>query len=69
MPEPVTIKVRRNGPYLVTGPAKLIDADGREFDVGDRGDFVLCRCGHSAQRPFCDGAHKAAGFTANDSTS
>jgi len=67
MDKPVVIKVRRSGPYLVQGPAKLVDADGREFDVGDRGDFVLCRCGHSQNRPFCDGAHKQIGFTAEDS--
>lgn len=67
MLEPVIIKVRARGPYLVCGPAKLVDAEGNDIDVGDRDDFVLCRCGHSAQRPFCDGAHKAAGFEAHDS--
>jgi CDGSH-type Zn-finger protein len=66
MSEQVTIKVRANGPYLVSGPVKLIDAQGKGFDVGDQDDFVLCRCGHSANRPFCDGAHKGAGFEAND---
>jgi len=67
MTEPVTIKVRVDGPLLVSGPARLIDSQGNEFDVGDRGDFVLCRCGLSGKRPFCDGAHKAGGFRANES--
>ena len=67
MSEPAIIKVRDNGPYLVQRNVKLIDAQGREIDTGDRDDFVLCRCGHSARRPFCDGAHKAAGFRAVDS--
>ena len=34
----VEIKVRHNGPYKVTGPVRLIDADGNEYDVGERGD-------------------------------
>lgn len=66
MNEQVTIKVREDGPLLVSGPAKLIDFQGNEFEVGDRGDFVLCRCGHSEKRPFCDGAHKRDGFQAGE---
>jgi len=62
MPESVTIKVRDRGPYLVSGPVKLVNSQGNEIDVGDRDDFVLCRCGQSANRPFCDGAHKQAGL-------
>ncbi len=67
MSEPVIIKVRHNGPFLVTGPATLVDVDGNTFDVGDRGDFVLCRCGHSGKRPFCDGSHKQCGFQSAES--
>lgn len=51
------IKVRDNGPYLVTGPVELVDVDGNRFAVGD--NFALCRCGQSKNKPFCDGAHKA----------
>jgi CDGSH-type Zn-finger protein len=59
----VTIKVRESGPYLVRGPATLIDADGNAYAIeGD--DFVLCRCGGSQTKPFCDGSHKSNGFTA-----
>lgn len=67
MPESVTIKVRHRGPYLVSGPVKLVDSQGNEIDVGNRADFVLCRCGQTANRPFCDGAHKQAGFEAEGS--
>ncbi len=58
----VEIKVRDHGPYKVTGPVRLVDADGRAWDLpGDR-PVALCRCGHSATKPFCDRAHHAAGF-------
>jgi len=52
----VRIKVRENGPYLVTGTVTLIDADGRPYAVEE--NFVLCRCGHSSTKPFCDGTHR-----------
>lgn len=58
----VEIKVRDNGPYKVTGPVRLIDADGAAFEVeGDR-PIALCRCGHSQTKPFCDSSHKEAEF-------
>jgi CDGSH-type Zn-finger protein len=58
----VIIKARLNGPFLVRGPAKLIDHEGREFDLAGAEDFVLCRCGQSAKKPFCDGSHKSCGW-------
>ena len=58
----VEIKVRDDGPYKVTGPVRLIDAEGNVFDVpGDR-PIALCRCGQSETKPFCDATHKTAGF-------
>jgi CDGSH-type Zn-finger protein len=61
----VVIKVRHNGPYKVTGPVKLIDADEREYHIGDRGETIaLCRCGGSTTKPFCDGTHSQIGFHA-----
>jgi CDGSH iron-sulfur domain-containing protein 3 len=61
----VEIKVRHNGPYKVTGPIRLIDADGNEYDVGAEGEsIVLCRCGGSTTKPFCDGRHSERGFAA-----
>ena len=58
---PVEIKVRDHGPYKVTGPIRLIDVDGREWDVGE-GPVALCRCGHSRTKPFCDRSHRDEGF-------
>jgi CDGSH-type Zn-finger protein len=58
----VEIKVRDDGPYKVTGPVRLIDAEGNVFDVpGDR-PIALCRCGQSQDKPFCDATHKSVGF-------
>ena len=65
MTEPVEIKVRANGPYKVTGPIRLIDADGNEFELPDDGKpIVLCRCGGSKTKPFCDSTHSEIGFAA-----
>ena len=59
----VVIKVRHNGPYKVTGPIRLIDADDNEYDLRDRGEtIVLCRCGGSKTKPFCDATHSQIGF-------
>jgi CDGSH iron-sulfur domain-containing protein 3 len=61
----VEIKVRENGPYKVTGPVRLIDADGNVFDLPDDGRPVaLCRCGASKTKPFCDKTHSKIGFDA-----
>jgi len=59
-----TIKVRQNGPYLVEGDdVTLVDWNGALYPV-DRRPIALCRCGQSARRPFCDGAHRTCGFQA-----
>jgi CDGSH-type Zn-finger protein len=61
----VVIKARENGPYKVTGPVRIIDVDGNEYDLSDKGEAVaLCRCGGSQAKPFCDGTHKRIGFKA-----
>lgn len=63
--EQVEIKTRHNGPYKVTGPVRLIDADGNEFDLSQEGGtLALCRCGGSTTKPFCDGTHSKIGFDA-----
>lgn len=63
----VTITCRLNGPFLISGPAKLVDAAGNAFDLQGKETFALCRCGSSARRPFCDGTHKTCGFTSAES--
>ena len=63
MAEPlVEIKVRDNGPYKVTGPVRLVDAEGAEFEVPEGRAIALCRCGQSATKPFCDATHRTSGF-------
>lgn len=58
------IKATENGPYLVEGVSRIIDADGNEYDVSGRRTVALCRCGGSTTKPFCDGTHSKTGFAA-----
>ncbi|MFK7968829.1 MAG: (4Fe-4S)-binding protein [Bacteroidia bacterium] len=57
----IEVKVAGGGPLLVAGEVKIIHKDGTE-EV--RKNCALCRCGHSANKPFCDGAHKTSDFDA-----
>ena len=66
MNDDVVIKVRRDGPYLVTGPIVLTDADGNRYDVATP-NVALCRCGASQTKPFCDGSHRTNGFSGGES--
>ena len=61
-PEPVEIRVRDDGPYKVTGPVRLVDPEGNEIAFDDARPLVLCRCGRSRTKPFCDRAHRETGF-------
>jgi 3-phenylpropionate/trans-cinnamate dioxygenase ferredoxin subunit len=56
----VSIKVSRNGPYIVKGSVELQDADGKTYPA--KQTFALCRCGGSTTKPFCDGTHSKIGF-------
>lgn len=58
----LTIRKAPNGPLLVSGNLSIIAGSGRVAWQGTR--TALCRCGQSQNKPFCDGAHKAAGFEA-----
>ena len=59
---PLRIGARVNGPLRLSGPLTIVSADGRVRLAG--GEVALCRCGHSKNRPFCDGSHKEAAFQA-----
>jgi CDGSH-type Zn-finger protein len=66
----VNITAKKNGPYRVEvadGTIKLLDAEGKEFDLKGKTAFSLCRCGHSQNKPLCDGSHSRVGFQADDS--
>ena len=72
--ESMKISVSKNGPYLVSGGIPLITAeicnddegycrtwrDVTRYPVQER--YALCRCGHSKNRPFCDGTHATVHF-------
>jgi CDGSH iron-sulfur domain-containing protein 3 len=62
----VTITARANGPYKVEGPVRVVDAEGNEFVLPEGSTIVLCRCGHSANKPFCDKSHRRVGFVSHD---
>jgi hypothetical protein len=59
--EAVVITAYRDGPLLVRGPFRLLDADSRPIE-NTRTPAALCRCGKSRCKPFCDGTHKQSGF-------
>jgi len=72
------IKVSKNGPYLVSGKIPL----AKEIAIGNANNgptdwvreeemevlenYALCRCGHSRNKPFCDGTHQKIYFVALD---
>ena len=60
----VTITPTDNGPYVVEGPVRVVDAGGTAYDVPEHVTIVLCRCGGSGTKPFCDGTHETLNFQA-----
>jgi CDGSH-type Zn-finger protein len=57
------IQVRKNGPLRIEGTdIEIVDAEGRRFELSGRNVVSLCRCGHSENKPFCDGSHNKVGF-------
>lgn len=56
---PLRIGVVDDGPYFVTGGASLSGSEG-DYEIRNR--MTLCRCGQSAQMPFCDSTHEKVGF-------
>ena len=79
----IYLQITRNGPYLVHGRPPLRQefilpndrgnsweyGAGREFPTAGRDPVALCRCGHSRRAPFCDGAHRQAGFDGTETAS
>ena len=58
----LTVSRAPNGPFLLSGNFTIAAASGRKAWKGKKA--ALCRCGHSSNKPFCDGSHKEAGFRA-----
>ncbi len=75
------VQIGKNGPYRVSGnlplDEQIIGADGagesvewqhgRTFPLQQQ--YALCRCGHSAHKPFCDGTHAKVGFDGTETAS
>lgn len=70
-----SIKVTKNGPYIVSGKTPLMDmtieCDNQgttpsKWDIGEKmktsETYALCRCGYSINKPFCDGSHIKSNF-------
>ncbi|MGB7843174.1 MAG: CDGSH iron-sulfur domain-containing protein [Salinimicrobium sp.] len=53
-----TIKVNNDGSLLIDGDFEIVDRNGKNYDLGGRDKVSLCRCGRSANKPFCDGSHR-----------
>jgi CDGSH-type Zn-finger protein len=59
------ITATENGPNKVEGLVRyVVRRDGRDEEVVERSVVFLCRCGHSENKPFCDGTHRKVGFEA-----
>ncbi len=56
------ITVNSNGSIRIEGDFEIFDPQGKPFGLAGRTVISLCRCGHSANKPFCDGTHKVVGF-------
>jgi uncharacterized Fe-S cluster protein YjdI len=54
------IKLRENGPLIVPAEINLVDENGKILKVNET--KYICRCGHSKNKPFCDGSHILSGF-------
>jgi CDGSH-type Zn-finger protein len=52
------ITVNNNGSLKVDGDFEIVDAQGNVYGLQGRTVVSFCRCGHSANKPFCDGSHK-----------
>lgn len=57
----IEITAFENGPYVIKGSATYVDEEGNEQTTPGK-SFALCRCGQSANKPFCDGAHRECKF-------
>ena len=56
----VDIRPQKNGPLRVSGNLEVLSGTGRTIRKAQA--LMLCRCGHSGNKPFCDGSHARVGF-------
>ncbi len=58
----ISIEIMKDGPLIVKGLNRFTDSDDNLVNH-EKAVFALCRCGESANKPYCDGAHATAGFS------
>ena len=62
---PLRLKVMDDGALQLRGDlsqVRVVDGDGQPFSFGERRTVLLCRCGQSQNKPFCDSTHLRTGF-------
>lgn len=52
------LTINNNGSVKIEGDFEIVDATGNVYGLQGRTVLSICRCGRSANKPFCDGAHK-----------
>ena len=52
------ITVNNNGSLKIEGDFEIVDRNGTAYDLAGRTLVSVCRCGLSANKPFCDGSHR-----------
>jgi CDGSH-type Zn-finger protein len=79
--EEMRIKITKDGPYRVTGGLPLYeqvivtDEAGHTLEFVDKKEYplqetyILCRCGASKNKPFCDGTHMKISFDGSETAS
>ena len=78
---PAKVQIARDGPYLVSGGLPVhtetigtnLEGDSVTWKAGgnypSKASYALCRCGHSADKPFCDGTHARVKFDGAETAS
>jgi uncharacterized Fe-S cluster protein YjdI len=56
----IKVEVTPDGPYLIKTECLIVHSNGKEETK--TGTVALCRCGASANKPYCDGSHRKVGF-------
>lgn len=52
------LTINNNGSIRLEGDVEIADVNGNLYGLQGRTVLSLCRCGHSGNKPFCDGSHK-----------
>ena len=51
------LTINRNGSLKIEGDFEIVDQEGNVYGLQGRETLGICRCGLSANKPFCDGSH------------